>query len=152
MPEMIAPAAARPPPRSDVGVLGWLRHNLFSSPLNAVLTVIGLWLTTKVAWTLFDWAILRAVWTGVDGAACNVEGAGACWPFIKAKFGLFMYGRYPDAERWRVDLTYVLAAAGLVPLLAPGIPHKGWSALFTLVVFPVKIGRASCRERVLVQV
>ena len=30
-----------------------------------------------------------------------------------------MYGRYPEAERWRVNLTYVLALAGLVPLIVP---------------------------------
>lgn len=125
------------PPRSEVGAIGWLRHNLFSSPVNAVMTVIGLWLVYKIVAALVSWAIIRAVWTGVDGSACNVEGAGACWPFIKAKFGLFMYGRYPDAERWRVNLTYLLAAAGLFALLTPRIPYKAWSALFVLVIFPI---------------
>ena len=129
--------AAMLPPRSEVGVVGWLKHNLFSTPFNGLLTVVGLWIIFKAGYALFDWAIVRAVWTGADGSACNVENAGACWPFIKAKLGLFMYGRYPDAERWRVDLTYVLAAAGLVALLTPRIPAKAWSALFVLVLFPI---------------
>ena len=129
--------AAMLPPRSEVGVVGWLKHNLFSTPFNGLLTVVGLWIIFKAGYALFDWAIVRAVWTGADGSACNVENVGACWPFIKAKLGLFMYGRYPDAERWRVNLTYVLAIAGLVPLLTPRIPGKAWSALFVLVVFPI---------------
>ena len=126
-----------PPPRSEVGVVGWLRHNLFSTPLNSLLTLIGLWLIYQIVTMLVSWAIVRAVWSGADGSACNVENAGACWPFIKAKLGLFMYGRYPDAERWRVNLTYVLAVAGLVPLLTPRIPGKAWSAFFVLVLFPI---------------
>ena len=48
-----------------------------------------------------------------------------------------MYGRYPDAERWRVDLTYVLALAGLVPLMIPRVPGKLWNAIYVFFVFPV---------------
>jgi general L-amino acid transport system permease protein len=135
--QLHGPRPALPPPRTEVGALGWFKHNLFSSPLNSALTIVGLWLIYQVVTALFSWAVLRAVWNGADGAACNVENAGACWPFIKAKLGLFMYGRYPDAERWRVNLTYGLALAGLVPLLTPNIPGKAWSALFVLVIFPI---------------
>ena len=63
--------------------------------------------------------------------------AGACWPFITAKFGQFMFGSYPEEERWRVLLTYVLAVAGLAPLMIPQVPGKLWSALYTIVLFPV---------------
>jgi general L-amino acid transport system permease protein len=48
-----------------------------------------------------------------------------------------MYGRYPGPERWRVDLTYSLALAGLVPLMMPSIPGKKWSTLYTVAVFPI---------------
>jgi len=125
------------PPRPSVGPIGWLRANLFSSWANTLLTVFGLWLIYSVVTGVIEWAVVSAVWTGEDGGACSVSGAGACWPFITAKFGQFMYGRYPDAERWRVDLTYALALAGLIPLMAPGIPGKKWSALYTVAVFPV---------------
>jgi general L-amino acid transport system permease protein len=125
------------PPASEVGAIGWLRHNLFSTPTSSILTLIGLWLTWKIVVGFIDWAFVRAIWTGADGSACNVEGAGACWPFIKAKMGLFMYGRYPDAERWRVNLTYALALAGLVPLMTPYVPGKLWLSIYMAVVFPV---------------
>jgi general L-amino acid transport system permease protein len=125
------------PPRLSVGPIGWVRNNLFSSWTNTLLTVLGLWLVYSVIKGVLGWAVISAVWTGEDGSACSVPGAGACWPFITAKFGQFMYGRFPDAERWRVDLTYFLALAGLVPLMVPAIPGKMWSALYTLVAFPV---------------
>jgi general L-amino acid transport system permease protein len=125
------------PPRPSVGPIGWLRTNLFSTWTNTILTVFGLWLIYSVVAGVLEWAVVSAVWTGEDGRACSVPGAGACWPFITAKFAQFMYGRYPDAERWRVDLTYILALAGLVPLMVPSIPGKKWTALYTLGVFPV---------------
>jgi general L-amino acid transport system permease protein len=120
-----------------VGAVAWVRANLLSSWGNTALTLIAVWLIYEVATGVLGWAFLRATWTGADGAACTYEGAGACWPFVTAKFGQFMYGRYPDAERWRVDLTYVLAIAGLAPLMIPRVPYKQWSSLYLIAVFPI---------------
>jgi general L-amino acid transport system permease protein len=131
------PSPALPPPKSLVGPVAWLRNNLFSSIGNSLLTLLLLWLIVKVAMGIVSWAFVKAVWTGADGKACEGDGVGACWPFITAKFGQFMYGRYPDAERWRVNLTYVLAAIGIVPLIIPAIPAKKWAALFTFGIFPI---------------
>src|ERR1700730_953602 len=101
------PAAAElRPPRSEIGVLGWLRHNLFSSWSNALLTVVGIFVIWKLIDGVVSWGIINAVWSGDSGEACKIEGSGACWAFIKAKFSQFVYGRYPDEERWRVDLVF----------------------------------------------
>jgi general L-amino acid transport system permease protein len=62
---------------------------------------------------------------------------GACWAFVNAKFGQFLYGRYPVEERWRVDLTYLIFAVGLIALAVPRIPFKRYTALFMLIAFPV---------------
>ncbi len=48
-----------------------------------------------------------------------------------------MYGRYPIPDRWRVDLTYVLALAGLVPLMIPRVRGKLWNAIYMIFIFPV---------------
>lgn len=130
-------AGARRPPPSGAGPLVWVRNNLFSSPLNAALTVLGLWITWVVVHAVVDWAILRAVFSGSDGTACAKEGAGACWPFVTAKLDQFLYGRYPVEERWRADLTIVLFAIGLAGVMIPGVPRKGLIAAFLLIVFPV---------------
>ena len=75
---MTSTTAEMRPPRSEVGVIGWLRKNLFSSPTNALLTVIGIWLIWTVVSNVVDWALLHATWEGEDGKACSREGAGAC--------------------------------------------------------------------------
>jgi general L-amino acid transport system permease protein len=125
------------PPASEVGAIGWLRANLFSSVTNTILTIIGI---AFVFWTIppiFDWAVVHAVWSGQDRDACTVPGAGACWAFVRAKFAQFMYGRYPIDERWRVDLTGLLLLIGLIPMAIPRVPYKRQNAFYLLVVFPV---------------
>jgi general L-amino acid transport system permease protein len=129
--------APLPPPRSEVGVVGWLRHNLFSSWQNALLTLVGLWLIWRLVSGILQWAVFSAVWTGPDGSVCQAPEVGACWPFVTAKMGQFLYGRYPEPERWRVDLVYTIAALTIGPLMWPGTPGKKWFALFGLFVFPV---------------
>ena len=62
---------------------------------------------------------------------------GACWPFIQAKFSQFIYGFYPEPERWRVNLVFVLAAILLIPLLIPRLPAKGPNAILFFLAFPV---------------
>jgi general L-amino acid transport system permease protein len=115
----------------------WARANLFSSSGNAALTLLSLTGIAFVLWHALDWALFSAAFAGKDGGACAEPSVGACWPFITRKLGLFMYGRYPAAERWRVDLTYVLALAGLLPLMIPGVPGKLWTSLYLLVAFPI---------------
>jgi len=134
---MTSTTAEMRPPRSEVGLIGWLRKNLFSSPTNAILTIVGIWLIWTLVSSVVDWAFLQATWEGEDGKACAREGAGACWPFIQAKFSQFMYGRYPEPQRWRVDLTYVLAVIGLVPLMIPRVPGKFVNTLYMIVLFPI---------------
>ena len=69
-------APVLPPPVGTAGVTGWLRQNLFASPGNTLVTVVfGLFLGV-IAWSIIDWALIRAVWTGQDREACAVDGAG----------------------------------------------------------------------------
>lgn len=132
--------AERAAPIKTTGFVGFLRTRLFNSPTNILLTVGGillLWFTIvpSVKFLLFD-----AVWSGKDRTACLAETVGrpvgACWPFIQAKFSQFIYGFYPEAERWRVDLTFVLAAVLLLPLLIPRLPAKGLNAGLFFIALP----------------
>jgi general L-amino acid transport system permease protein len=112
------PAPEMKPPRLQIGALAWLRDNLFSSIGNSIVTIVGLYLIFTLVTGFFGWAFVNATWVAKDGAECRAN-AGACWPFVTAKFNQFMYGRYPDAERWRVNLTYLAAVCGVVPLMVP---------------------------------
>ncbi|MBS0244144.1 MAG: amino acid ABC transporter permease, partial [Proteobacteria bacterium] len=104
---------------------------------DSVLTVVGLAIMLYLGWHILDWAVFTAAWSGEDGSVCRNANVGACWPFVRAKFGTFMFGRYPDAERWRVLLTYALAAFTIVWLAVPATPGKRWFALFGLFILPI---------------
>jgi len=130
-------AEAEPPPRSFVGPVAWLRHNLFASVGDTILTVLAAIIIFLAVPPLLNWAFLNAVWSGVDREACVSPEAGACWAFVKAKFAQFIYGRYPLGERWRVDIVFLLLAGGLVPFAIPSVPHKGLNAVFLFVIFPI---------------
>ena len=126
-----------PPPAGTVGIRGWLRKNLFPSFGNSVLTIVLGALLALIAWKIIDWALIRAVWTGQDREACAIEGAGACWPFVWAKYPQWLFGFYPVEERWRPTLVFLIGAAAVVPMLMPSVPFKKWNALFLAVAFPV---------------
>ena len=136
--ELIAERAA---PVKTTGFVGFLRTRLFNSPTNILLTIVSALLLWFVAVPALKFLLVDAVWSGTDRNACLAENAGhpvgACWPFIQAKFGQLMYGFYPESERWRVKLTYVLAAILLLPLLIPRLPAKGLNAGLFFFAFPV---------------
>jgi general L-amino acid transport system permease protein len=123
------------PPSTSVGVLAWLRGNLFSSPLNTILTLFCLWLLYEILPPLVSWAILNANFVGDSRADC-VAG-GACWVFVKARFGQFMYGFYPPDQRWRINLAFLILIVGLAPLFVARFRYKvAWAAAL-LVGYPV---------------
>ena len=119
----------RPAPIKTTGFIGFLRTRLFNSPTNILLTVLGallIWFTVIPA---LRFLLVDAVWHGTDRNACLAENAGhpvgACWPYIEAKFNQFIYGFYPEAERWRVNLTFLLAGAAAVAAVDPAPAGEG---------------------------
>ncbi len=133
-------APTMPPPPSTVGIVGWVRTNLFSDWINTILTLIGLYIIYLTVWTLVDWAFIRAVWTGENNQVCLDDKVGfhvgACWAFVNAKFSQFIYGRYPFEERWRVDITFVLLALGVAWMVIENLPYRKWVAIFMLAAYP----------------
>jgi general L-amino acid transport system permease protein len=132
---------ARAAPIKTTGFVGFLRTRLFNSPTNILLTLVSimlLWLTVIPA---IKFLLVDAVWHGTDRNACLAENAGhvvgACWPYVQAKFSQFIYGFYPEPERWRVNLTFLLAALLLLPLLIPRLPAKSLNAGLFFVAFPI---------------
>jgi general L-amino acid transport system permease protein len=117
------------------GGLRWTRRNLFSSPLNGALTVgclllIGLAVPPALTWLIFD-----ANFAGASRADCT--GGGACWVFVKERLGQFLYGFYPEPERWRIDLAFALLVLLALPLLVPGVRNRKPPAVLLLTVYPV---------------
>src|SRR6201996_3472640 len=130
-----------PAPIKTTGFVGFLRTRLFNSPTNILLTIVSILLLWFTVIPALRFLVLDAVRTGADRSACLAENAGhmvgACWPYVHAKFAQFVYGFYPEPERWRVNLTFLLAALLLLPLLVPRLPAKGLNAGLFFVAFPV---------------
>ncbi|MFI8226271.1 amino acid ABC transporter permease [Pseudomonas sp. NPDC085632] len=124
-----------PPPNSSIGVVAWMRANMFSSWLNTLLTLFAFYLIYLVVPPILSWAIIDANWVGTTRADCTKDGA--CWVFIQQRFGQFMYGYYPPELRWRVDLTVWLAVIGVAPLFISRFAHKAVYGLSFLVLYPI---------------
>jgi general L-amino acid transport system permease protein len=131
----------RAAPVKTTGFVGFLRTRLFNSPTNILITIVSallLWFTVIPS---AKFLLIDAVWSGSDRNACLAENAGhvvgACWPYIQAKFTQFIYGFYPEQERWRVNLTFIIAAILLLPLLIPRLPAKGLNAGLFFIAFPI---------------
>jgi len=132
-----APAVA--PPQRSVGAFAWMRANLFSSFGNAALTLGALALIAYAASGLIDFALVSAAPPQGDVNACRAR-EGACWPFIAAKLDQFVYGRYPQAERWRIDLAGGLLVAAVVYFVVGGRVRSRMALLVLAVAYPVVAG------------
>tara|TARA_R110000824_G_scaffold155226_2_gene327619 strand:- start:40005 stop:41066 length:1062 start_codon:yes stop_codon:yes gene_type:complete len=115
----------------------WVRKNLFSSVANSLLTLFSIYIIYITVPAFLDWALFSAVWQGDSRTACLDPDSGACWPFVTANLGQFIYGRYPTSEIWRVNLTFILGVAGLIPMLMPTAPAKKWNLIYLVVAYPL---------------
>jgi general L-amino acid transport system permease protein len=135
------PVKAMPPPSRDRGITGWLSEHLFSSPLNVVLTLLSLLFLWWLIPPLLNFLVFDATWTGSDRTACIVTPerprAGACWAFVIERINFFIYGFYPIAERWRVNVFFALLAIGIVWLLASFAPNKRAAAIYFFILLPI---------------
>ncbi|HYH27407.1 MAG TPA: amino acid ABC transporter permease [Actinomycetota bacterium] len=88
----------RPPTREARSPGEWLRENLFSTPFNGVLTVLVALLTGYLLFRVLRWGIVTAE-----------------WEVVRRNFRLFMVGRFPLEQVWRiwVSLYVVALLAGL---------------------------------------
>jgi general L-amino acid transport system permease protein len=112
----------------------FVKKRLFGSVLDGVVTVLCAALIVRLAIPALSWLVLDATWSGTTRADCT--GTGACWVFIRARFGQFMYGLYPPAERWRVDAAGILLVGAFALLAWRGLPTRRIVAPAAAVVLP----------------
>jgi len=137
----MAPAERLPPPPERTGVSGWLRANLFSSPVNITLTIICILFIAWAVPSLVRFFLIDAVWSGTDREACLPSPAhphpGACWAFVRIWSSYFVYGFYPLSQRWRVDLFFASLAFGMAWASWLSAPRRGLAAIYFFIVLPV---------------
>jgi general L-amino acid transport system permease protein len=104
-------AEALKPPVTHVGVIGWVRANLFNGWFNSLLTIVTLYVLWVIIPPLVRWAFIDSVW-GTSGAVCrNTDGA--CWSIIATNFRFILFGFFPHDQHWRPLIT-ILILCGLL--------------------------------------
>ena len=136
----------QPAPVATTGIVHWLRENLFSSIPYSILTLFCAYVLFVIIPPIISFMVTDAIWSGENRAACatEVQGGdlpngwfGACWAYVGAYANQFIYGRYPDAEQWRVNIVGLLFFGGLAPLLMPSAPYKRENIIFMVLIFPL---------------
>ncbi len=117
----------------------WVRSNLFSTPLDTTLTLFALGLAYAVLAPAIQWLIVDAQWRGNMPADCP-DKAAACWPFIRARWDQFIFGLYPQAERWRILLGVGIGIIAALPLFMPRFRYKGCLMCLLFILY-AGIGR-----------
>lgn len=112
------------PPVSEAGILGWMREHLFSSPLNAVLTVVTVVALALGGVFLASW-MLVPTWQADSVSMCREimreirpgQVGGACWGVIRDRGIQLLFGFYPPEFFWRPLLAFGLLFVALAPIL-----------------------------------
>jgi general L-amino acid transport system permease protein len=94
------------PPVTQIGVIGWVTHNLFNGVFNSILTVVTLFFLWKVVPPLVRWAFIDSAWH-TTGQACR-QAAGACWSVISMNYRFILFGFYPYGQQWRPLLAMMI--------------------------------------------
>ena len=108
------------PPVTSVGVIGWLRANLFNNILNTILTLVTLYILWQVVPAFIRWAFIDSHWY-TTSEVCR-EADGACWAVIPANIRFILFGFFPYEMQWRPLLAMIL----LVSLLFYSRNRKHW--------------------------
>lgn len=130
---------ALPPPIGTSGLIGWLRQNLFynlTNSLMTIFTVVLLWLLVSSA---SGWFVIDAVMQAGSKQECLKIDSGACWAVIGKRIEQFMFGFYPEAERWRPLVCFLLLFVAIGPLLLPSFPARRQMLWFS-AIYPVLTG------------
>ena len=111
-----------------------LNKNINTNSFNAVLSLLIIFVIIKATPPILSWFFVDASFAGDSKDVCS--GSGACWTYIKVWFNRFMYGMYPNAEQWRINLSFIsLALLGSVGYFATE-KFKKYLTLYYVVIYP----------------
>lgn len=126
----------QPAPSKVSGPLLWLRENMFSGPLNILLTLLGLSIVWLVVSTIGPW-LMHSVWNANGMAECRQiiaerygpDASGACFALIRERWNQFVFGFYPPALYWRPVMAFTLLFFALAPILFMDSRKARWTVL-----------------------
>ena len=120
---------------SGIKQLDLLNKHINTNNFNAVLSLLIIFIILKSIPPILSWFFVDASFAGDSKDVCT--GSGACWTYIKVWIRRFMYGMYPNAEQWRVNLSFaiVLAFAGF-GFFMPA-KYKKYLTLYYTIFLPI---------------
>ena len=127
-----------PPIEERPGPLGWMKRNLFATPMDTALTVVVALLLVWIFPPLLRWAVLDANFTAVNRDACPA--GAACWGIVPNRIHQYLFGLYPTDQYWRILLGGVLLIAGCVPLMLRSFPRKTLYGVSFMIIYPFVAG------------
>ena len=131
----------RPAPISESSVFGWLRKNLFNSPMNTLLTVLMLYIIYLIVSGVLNWGFLDATFVADNRRECYDNSlTGACWAGVIDWLDNIFYGRYPRDEIWRIDFGGLLLAFWMAPLWMSRVKGKVLVGASVVVFYPFFAG------------
>ncbi len=104
-----------------IGVVQWIKANLFNGVFNSILTLVTLFFLYKVIPPFARWAFIDSLWFS-SAEQCRA-GAGACWSIIPANIRFIIFGFYPHELHWRPFVAMIM----LVGLLFYSKNRDHWS-------------------------
>jgi len=118
------------PPVTSVGVIGWVRTNLFNNIFNSILTLIVLYILWQVIPPFIRWAFIDSHWFSTNEACRGSNGA--CWSVIPSNIRFILFGFFPYEMQWRPLLAMIL----LVGLLFYSRNRRHWkkSLLYAWII------------------
>ena len=117
------------PPITEVGLIGWLRQNLFSSWLNSILTVLSVYFIVIILWDFIPWAY-GGHWNTKSLREClDLDPDVACFSVLTARWKQLLFGLYPAEEYWRPTLTFIFLLLAIVPILFPKFFRFFWFSI-----------------------
>lgn len=100
------------PPVINIGIIGWMRANLFNGWFNTSLTLVFAYILFLTVPPFIEWAFINSSWF-TTSEECKASG-GACWSVVTANIRFMLFGFYPHDLQWRPLLAIVILIALLV--------------------------------------
>jgi len=121
-----------PPPLIEVGIIGWMRQNLFSTWFNTFLTLFSLYFVFICLVDFIPWA-WGGHWNAKSLRECmDLDPNVACFSVLAARWEQLLFGLYPADQYWRPTLTFVFLILSIVPILFPRFLGYFWFS----VIYP----------------
>ncbi|MEM9350965.1 MAG: amino acid ABC transporter permease, partial [Pseudomonadota bacterium] len=115
------------PPARERGVVKWIRENLFSGPVNTILTLLALYFIVRIVVGVWPW-FANGVWGTSTLAECReiLQGVNAaCFSVLQERGNQMLFGiAYPADQYWRPIVAFVLLFVCAAPVLFSKLPRN----------------------------